>query len=147
MYDVEWQALRVSLLKTNSNDGWMTERGVETNLTKLQRYLVEAESQDEYRRRCYRVRNCLTATSMGYGERYPGLRARTEKARDAVPAPGVVQASPDHWTEVRKELEELDPTVFSMIRRDLKGRARNTTELARPELFRFLDLMNEVRLK
>jgi len=62
LYRPSWQALRVSFLKENRNDGgWTTATGTEANLYRLVDYVsLNAETVDEF---------ALEAKSMGYGVR------------------------------------------------------------------------------
>lgn len=73
LYDVEWQALRVSMLDgNNSYGGWSNMYGAETNLRRLSEYCDEVkESGDlkEYSRRIWRALNLINAVLLGYGNR------------------------------------------------------------------------------
>jgi hypothetical protein len=82
LYRPSWQALRVSFLKENREDGgWTTQTGTDANLHLLDNYVVgdgnfmmqalnEAramgyEEKHEYAARLYRAINCLNAVRMG----------------------------------------------------------------------------------
>lgn len=76
LYDVEWQALRVSLLsKYNTYGGFGTLSGIRINLHALNKYvenanlLPEPQNALEYTCRVWRVLNLLNATLLGYGNK------------------------------------------------------------------------------
>lgn len=154
LYEVEWQVLRVSMLAENSSKGgWTTTAGVADNLVKLDKYLNKASwgSRAEYDRRLYRIRNALTAVAMGQRgqDAAQELRQLVEQVRDTLPRYIEVTVPPDHWTEVYYGLYKLaryEVDKFNMVRRDLQRRARGIPESRRPELFAFLQMMEEVRL-
>ena len=63
LYDVEWQILRVNLLKGNQKGGggFTTPEGTKANITRLKTYLGKSPSVDKL----WRVLNLLNAVRMG----------------------------------------------------------------------------------
>lgn len=163
LYDVYWQALRVSMLaKYNNYGGFGTVEGVTKNINTLQEYLVPDRQERFYRN--WRALNLMNATLLGYGTKMSG----TEQERLIIEYRNELSARHQHlllqgftwqewdWDKVRTDLEVLynrRTYSFRNIRANLTTRKRTADRKEargiggmwfRTELQHFLTLMDEV---
>jgi hypothetical protein len=168
LYDVEWQALRVSLLATNAKGsanegGFATVPGTQKNLEMLNKYFIDGASvsTDEAALRVWRILNLLNATRMGYsgqGRKGSTQDVLVQKFRDRIQefydgSRVSKLANNWDWDKVAMDLSDLkrsNRTSFDAIYRDVKKRAvgneaRGGDNLAnRADLLKFIGLMEEV---
>ncbi len=153
LYDVEWQALRVSLLKEHRTDGgWTTIEGTANNLNALAEYRLQHnfETRDEA---CWRSINLMNAVLLGWRNEY------SEIAKDLIIVDRTYvqmrlgdglwwKGRTWDWDQVSKDLQSLDEKTFFRIKDNLDGRVktsirRNGHTKFRPELMKFLELVKE----
>ena len=164
LYDIEWQVLRVSLLKQyNSYGGWSTEEGILKNIDKLRAYYTAAETEDEAARRCWRCMNLLAATMLGYKKdntkfinickRYHQELAKIYKHSEWA---SIISGAKGHewdWDKVADDLKglyESGDSAFAAIEENLLSRKKTADRKHRlgiggmqfrDELKYFMDLM------
>lgn len=144
MYNVEWQALRVSLL-----GNWPTVQGATENLAKLDAYLGNEPNKSKL----WRVLNLINATRMGYSGQ--GLKGTPQD--DLVKSFGTEVRSKynlrcvkhlhdkfevDTEAKILADWAQLSEEVQKKIRKNLAGRLKaHSTSEHRDELRWFLDII------
>jgi hypothetical protein len=158
LYDVQWQRLRISLLQARRDDGgWSSREGMEDNLRQLGDYIHKVDhgttwnDREELELRRYRVNNALNAVVMGYnGQKADqSLIADVRKWRQewAVVTKKnfvIVHARTWNWDVQLRQLITFfreDHEEFRFLQENLLRRSGNGTQKTRPELYKFLDLM------
>lgn len=171
LYDVEWQSLRIILLKQHNNyGGFSTSEGLLTNWGLLEAYCEATDDEKEAAFRCFRVMNLLAAVMLGYRKAtQAALIAQCkhyhEKLAERYKALNwgeIIEGKYNgeilvwDWNKTKSDLEKLwnkDSDLFEDIRRNLDKRvemARRKERLKvggmmyRKELEKFMLLMGEV---
>lgn len=144
LYDVEWQALRVSL-----KGNWGTVEGVGENINKLQTYLNQGNGYN--RSRYWRVLNLLNATRMGYsGSKLEGsvqdrmVAEYRNLIQKTIAQFGVDEMAYDAISEmqIRRDWSRLDKRVQAAIIVDLSSRLKKHDKSEhRDELRWFLSIV------
>ena len=153
LYNVKWQKLRVSLLGK-----FVSEKGMQKNLLKLNEYLNETSDSSEKICRLYRVINLLNGTRMGFSgmglyntpqdKKLVAYREILQKEYTELKNNGV-KFKEHNWCETYKDLVKLfenDPKAFKIIKDNLEFRKNMTLKkrqdlATRPELQLFLNQM------
>lgn len=165
LYDIEWQVLRVSLLKQyNDYGGWSTEAGVLKNIDKLRAYYTAADLlEDEAARRCYRCINLLAAVMLGYSKdntKFINICKKYQQELSKIYKQSewgaIVNGSKGHkwdWDKVTSDLKDLyesGDSAFAAIEENLLSRKKTADRKHRlgiggmqyrDELKYFMDLM------
>lgn len=168
LYDIEWQVLRVSLLKQYNNyGGWSEESGILKNIDKLRAYFTAADMEDEAARRCWRCMNLLAAVMLGYKKentkfinickKYHQELAKVYKESEWGAILSRAKGHQWDWDKVRTELADLflnDFESFAAIEENLLSRKKTADRKNRlgiggmqyrDELKYFMDMMLEVK--
>jgi len=165
LYDVEWQKMRVSFLNVNHRSGGFTTlAGTDDNLTRLDQYIYAVPTDSvEFALRVWRGLNLLNATRMGLsgqgfanGEIDNAVKVYRDGLQNLYNPHVIVQASRDwNWDKVLQDLYTCyreEPYWFKAIYDDLKRRKNVTSKKRqgdlsnRPDLLKFLSLMEQVRI-
>jgi hypothetical protein len=173
LYDVAWQKLRVSFLRSyqpSELGGWTTVAGTNDNLNRLDDYIFAdpnttsvEEADMQLAARVYRGLNLLNATRMGYvgqGLLNSAQDNEVRKYRNSLQAlhgslMPYLEAVNDtwDWDRVAEDLAYLwkeERYWFWAIHNDLVKRKKATlkrreTMQTRPELDKFIELMDALR--
>jgi hypothetical protein len=148
LYDVEWQLLRINTLAERRTDGgWTTMEGCKENLNTMMDYISRGRDTNV---RFYRVHNMLNAVVMGYNGQKADASLIKEVRRfkdhfgtgdyDKV----LVQAAHDRWDweKVAKDLKPVSLYDIKFLKKNLAARAAKGSETTRPELHRFVTLLD-----
>jgi len=164
LYQVDWQVKRINTLKDlHVLGGWSTWNGMMDNLDTFTDYLNEDVEHDVRR---YRVHNMLNAVVMGYhGQRVGAsvsdsvnIDLRIETVRLYKDGQGTGKYNRKNvemasmlwnWDEQYQKLRELykaDAARFTYLLDNLSTRSSRGTRETRPELDRFVRLMQRAIL-
>lgn len=153
MYDTEWQALRVQLVRENSvRGGWLTPEGTNKNIELLRHYLNTAETKSERHLRLWRILNALNAIRMGYSglNKFHGTcSSLVAKYREEISAEykeikyplSLPQGQETYRAKIVANMSLFPETTLLSILRNLQNRRRSHAATARPELDWFLDVI------
>lgn len=160
LYDVPWQLLRLQMV-----GGWTMRSGISTNLERLSVYVDLGFIGKNSPERIWRALNCLNAVLLGYGQ-------GAALGRDPPDTKPLVVASRDllslehqerpldtlkkwDWELVRNDMQmptwtysDLRYLRTNLQRRLTSARRRKVDpKVTRPELVRFLDMLNTELLR